>query len=198
MRMKWIYFLLITVLSLSACSGQSNEIALPTEDVMPIATARRVDPGITNVVSNGIITFTDSDTGISLDYPEGWIMDQVRGGTRSPSVFVFTNYRVIPGLMDKIDPEDTVIYLTIPQPQPDGSLADLIDSYRQTWEKEGSSIASAEEVTLTNGQPGKVFLVDSYLGRQYYYLFTQVGEKLVFIEAFGVLTPVPAIALSIR
>ena len=100
--------------------------------------------------------------------------------------------------MDKIDPEDTVIYLTIPQPQPDGSLADLIDSYRQTWEKEGSSIASEEDVTLNSGQPGKVFIVDSYLGRQYYYLFTQVGEKLVIVEAYGVLTPVVVIALSLR
>lgn len=198
MRTKWIFYLLAVVLGLSACSGEVAETSLPAENVTPVATVRRADPMITKVVSNGIVTFTDSVSGISLDYPEGWIMDQVRGGTRSPSVFVFTNYRVIPSLMDKIGPDETVIYLTIPQPVENGSLASMIDSYRQLWEKESSVITSEKDVTLKGGQPGKEIIIDSYLGQPYYYLFTQVGETLVFIEAYGALDPIPAIALTIR
>lgn len=198
MHSRLMFFLLVFVFILPACSGQPDATSLPADEVTPLATARRVNAGITNVVSNGIVTFTDSASGISLDYPEGWMMDQVRGGTRSPSVFVFTNYGAIPSLMDKIPPEDTVVYLTIPQPTPEGTLAGMIESYKQTWQKEGSNILSEEDVTLTSGQPGKVILMNSYLGKQVYYLFTQVGETLVFIESYGNLTPVPAIALSIR
>ena len=191
-------FPLVFVLILAACNGQPNVTSLPAEDVTQVATVRRVDPGITNVVSNGIITFTDSASGISLDYPEGWIMDQVRGGTRSPSVFVFTNYFHIPALMDKIPPDETAVYLTILQPNLEATLPGLIDSYKQQWAAEGSTILTEENVTLASGQPGTAILLDSYLGRQYYYLFTAAGEKLIFIEAIGDLAPVPAIAMTVR
>ena len=198
MRSKLMLVLLSIVMILAACSGQPDATVVPADEVTPVATVRRVNPGITNVVSNGIVTFTDSVSGVSLDYPEGWMMDQVRGGKRSPSVFVFTNYGAIPSLMDKISAEDTVIYLTIPQSKPDGTLAGMIDAYKQTWQEEGSSILSEEDVTLTSGRSGRYILLNSYLGKQFYYLFTQAGETLVFIEAYGNLTPVPAIALSVR
>ena len=151
------------VLILAACSGHPAATLAPAEDVTPVATIRGVDPGITSVVSNGIVTFTDSASGISLDYPEGWIMDQVRGGTRSPSVFVFTNYFHIPALMDKIPPDETAIYLTILQPNPEATLPGLIDSYKQQWAAEGSIILTEEKVTLASGQPGTAGLLDSIL-----------------------------------
>ena len=189
---------LVVIFILVACSGQPTVTSLPAEDVTPVATVRRVDAGITKVVSNGIITFTDSASGISLDYPEGWIMDQVRGGTRSPSVFVFTNYFHIPALMDKIPPDESAVYLTILQPNPEATLPGLVDSYKQQWTVEGSTIVTEENVTLVSGQAGTAILLDSYLGRQYYYLFTAVGDKLLFIEAIGDLAPVPAIAMTVR
>ena len=198
MRQTLTMLLFAFALWISACSGGIVETPIPVESAIPMETMRSFDPDYTITEGDGIKIFSDSITGISLDFPGDWLMDQVRGGLRSPSVFVFTNYRAIPSLIDKIEPEDTVIYLTIPQPRPDGSLIGLIDSYRQAWAEEGSSIVSEQEVTLNSGEPGKMFILDSHLGRQYYYLFTQAGERFVFIEAYGALEPVTAIALSIR
>lgn len=196
MRSKIFWMGLICLLALSACG--SGGTAQPMEDVTPVATVRGVDPKITNVVANGIVKFTDSVTGVSLDYPEGWIMDQVRGGARSPSVFVFTNYRAIPSIMDNIPPEDTVVYLTILQPSPDQTLAGLIEIQKQKWLEEGSNILTEEDVTLTSGQPGKAILLNSYVGQRIYYLFTQIGDRLIYVEGMSELSPVASIALSVR
>lgn len=188
---------LVFALGTSACGNQPAGTA--TEEIVtPVATARRVDPGYALVPSNGIVTFTDATSGISLDYPEGWIMDQVRGGARSSNVFVFTNYFHIPALMDKIPDDETAIYLTILQPDPEATLAGMIEYYKAQWAKEGTVITSEENVTLKSGQPGTAFYVDSYLGRPYYYLFTSVNGTLVYIETLGDLAPVPAIALTVR
>lgn len=188
----WIFTLI-----LSAC-GDLPPASPPTPDVAPVATVRGVDPGFTTSASNGIVTFTDSVSGISLDYPEGWIMDQVRGGTRSPSVFVFTNYDHIPSVMDAIPADTTAVYLTVLKPNPDATLPGLVDSYKQQWLTEGSTILTEEDVILASGQPGKAFLLDSYLGRQIYYLITAVGETPVVVEGNGDLAPVAAVALSVR
>lgn len=189
--------LIAAALGLSAC-GSPSPATQPVTDNTPIPTVRGEDPKMTNIPSGDIIIFTDAITGISLDYPEGWIMDQVRGGTRSPSVYVFTDYFHIPSLMDNIPEDQTAVYLTILQINPEMTLTALVDSYKQQWAKEGSTIASEENLTLNSGQPGTAFYLDSYLGKPYYYLFTAIGERLLFIEALGDLTPVPAIALTVR
>ena len=197
MRPFHLLLFVAAVLGLSACGGSPSPTSAVT-DTTPIATVRGQDPHITVIPSNGLISFTDAVTGVSLDYPEGWIMDQVRGGTRSPSVFVFTNYGHIPALMDKIPEHQTALYLNIMKPNPDTTLPGMIDGYKQQWIKEGSVIVTEENVILKSGQPAIAVYLDSYLGKPYYYLFTSVGDQLVVIEALGDLAPVPAIALTVR
>lgn len=193
--LSFLNSILVLSFVLASCAAPATATPAPAS---PEPTVRGVEPMYTNAASNGVITFTDSVSGISLDYPEGWIMDQVRGGTKSPSVFVFTNMFHIPSLMDKITDDVTVIYLTILIPSPEQSLNGMEESFKAQWQKEGSTIVSEQAVTIANGQAGVEIVLDSYIGRRNYFLLTQAGGKFLYFEGLGDLTPVKAIAFSVR
>jgi len=203
MRQMFLVTILCIVLTVSACAGQAGDSGSDgngetSENATPIATIKGVSPAYTQVASNGKITFTDGLNGISVDYPDDWIGDQIRGGTRSPSMFIFTSYYRIPGMADPrtIDGE-TVITLTIIPPRDNNSIDALIKSQKETWVKDGTKILSEENVTLANGVTATAFVIDAYYG-QAYNLFTVVGGKLIFCEGTGDLEAAKAVCLSIR
>ena len=105
MRQMFLVTILCIALTVSACAGQAGDSAQTgngetSENATPIATIKGVSPAYSQVASNGKVTFTDGLNEISVDYPDDWIGDQVRGGTRSPSMFIFTSYYRIPGMAD--------------------------------------------------------------------------------------------------
>jgi hypothetical protein len=193
MRIKFLLAGWMLTLILSSCAPAATE----TQSVTPVATKIVSGESFTQVASNGIVTFTDPDGPITLEYPEGWLIAPVAGGSRIPTVYLLTSLDYIPNVSVRVPDGETVVMISTKTWNPKNDLVGFADQQTKDLVSSGSTIVSEEDVIGKNGKTAKYFVVDAPEGR-IYLILTIAGDKYVVLSGRGDPAAIRAIGLSVR
>jgi hypothetical protein len=187
------------LLLLSACASAATATAIPTPaaTVTPILSAAPMDSYVTQVVANGKVTYRDDNSDVTLEYPEGWLIDLTAGGTRGVYVYLITSLDFIPGMRSEIPEGATLVFVTIAKWEKANDLTAFVEFQKQGWQTSGDTIVSEEDRSTPAGDPVKYVVSDTRDGRNHIFIKT-VGRRYAIISGYGNLDALWAIAVSVR
>jgi hypothetical protein len=143
------------------------------------------------------VVYRDSLLGIELDYPKGWFVEVAHVGGRAAQAQI-TSWPHAPGDAVTGRPAGSILVnVTVYQWDPQNDLAAFANQRKLAWESSGFSVLSEETITLKDGWPAIVLLVQFPEGQDFY-LFTYVGASYVEVSGDGDLDLVRQIALTLR
>ncbi len=135
----------------------------------------------------GIKQYQDTETGISINFPDDWVIVEIIPGQRA-TLQSYSGGKYVGGEVP--DPEDTKCDLFI---RDDASAEDFIQQMRTN---EAITIISEVEITLNSGQAGARFELES-MGRSIS-VITEFNNKTVVLTCYGDFTLVDEIAATLK
>jgi hypothetical protein len=164
---------------------------VPTSDGEPVSTP-------TEMIAIDSITHTDETFAYTFDYPSTWMLDAIVFGSRAPGGYQLSSWLHEPGMVSEIPVDGTIMDILIQLWDPKADLAAFVEQRKTAWDASGIEIVSEEDVTLSNGQPAKEFIVMGGDGAASYNLFSILGENYLVAGGSGDIELIRQIARSLR
>ena len=202
--------LILVIVTLAACAPFSTVLTaepLPDPTVSeqtaePLPAEPPEETESARILPTGESSFTpeiyqDADTGFTLKYPQGWMVEESMYGSRASGA-VFTSWQHPAGQIEPMPADGSILSATFYQWDPMNDL----DAYIQTrmkdaWAASGIQVLSEEAVQLAGNRRAALFTVRSEAdGEEAIFLATLAGGDYLVLSGTGDLALLREIALT--
>jgi hypothetical protein len=131
--------------------------------------------------------YENPEIGLLVDFPKYWTVgDMTVLGERASQTLVSA-------------PDDsTMVTLTVSLWEPYNDLGAYVETRQIAWDASGFTILSAQEWTLNNGQPARVFFIETSESMPVFFLLTALDDRYLTLAGEGDLQLVEQIARTLR
>ncbi|PKN91744.1 MAG: hypothetical protein CVU44_17675 [Chloroflexi bacterium HGW-Chloroflexi-6] len=133
------------------------------------------------------VTYENAEINLLMDLPATWTIGE-------PMVI---GDRATQTVMSSPD-NSTTVTLLINLWEPHNDLAAYVEVRQTAWEASGFTVLSSEEWILDNGQPVRVFIVETAEQNRAFFLLTPLDDRYLTLAGEGDLELVEQIALTLR
>ena len=140
-------------------------------------------------------TYINEEAGFALDYPAGWIANEVVVGSRGTQVQFLSSAGIAE--LATVPNGETRVNATIYQWDPKNDLAAFIANQKTAWEASGFTILEEEPLVLELGLPAVRFTVQT-LDANVVFLVTALEDQYFVLSGEGDLELVKEIIQRVR
>lgn len=133
------------------------------------------------------VTYENAEINLLMDLPATWTIGES----------MVIGDRATQTLMSSPD-NSTTVNLLVNLWEPHNDLAAYVEVRQTAWEASGFTVLSSEEWILDNGQPVRVFIVETAEQNRVFFLLTPLDDRYLTLAGEGDLVLVEQIALTLR
>lgn len=194
-----MFLLVVASLLFSAClpivTAPSDVATQPAQiENSPTAQVASPEPLLTEKPASKVpalpmesVTYENAEINLLMDLPATWtIGESMVIGDRATQTVMSSPDNL------------TTVNLLVNLWEPHNDLAAYVEVRQTAWEASGFTVLSSEEWILDNGQPLRVFIVETTDQKRVFYLLTPLDDRYLTLAGEGDLALVEQIALTLR